>query len=503
MPKDTLHQLIHTLTSTEKRYYMKSKGDSHQTLLFGAMNKIDEYDDTLLEKKLNKHKEVLKHINKYKHDTLTDIIRTMRTHRQDKNESVNVRLKVYLMDIDFLIERGLYEYASKYIREAKKLAVKYEKYEVILELIQYERGLIKRLYSKDYIEMTDILIKEKNNIMSIINDESRYNDILYFLYSAWQRLPNSNDKLRRKYLDKLMDDELLLTEERAVSFISQYRFYQIHASYNTLINDIEKAYIYYKKVIDCWNDYPHQKFEYRLSYVWHIHNYLGTCIRLNNDIEFEKMLNKVKKEIIPQTPHEETIVLETLYRPELLYYLNKADFDKLGTFISTLQPKLDRYLDKMRTSSAQGFQINITMTLFFMGKYKKAFQGFDRIIKQKLRTRIDIQCCSWILKLAIAYEAEYDNFDNLYRAAQRFFKKISPKEINSFYPLCLQYLYKLNNAPLSETKQIFINFNTVLEELYKDKTQHTFGLNELTVWTEYIISKKPMTDIIRFHKNKK
>jgi len=79
MSKDTLHQLIHTLTSPEKRYYMKSKGNSHQTVLFSAMNKIEEYDYATLEKKLNKHKDVLKHIAKYKHDTLADIIRTMRT----------------------------------------------------------------------------------------------------------------------------------------------------------------------------------------------------------------------------------------------------------------------------------------------------------------------------------------------------------------------------------------------------------------------------------------
>jgi len=426
--------------------------------------------------------------------------------RCGQNESVNVRLKVYLMDIDFLIERGLYEYASKYIREARKLANKYEKYEVILEIIQFERGLVKRLYSKDYIERTDRLIAEKNKIIPIITDENRYNDMLYFLYSTWQRLPNSNDKQRREYLDKLMNDELMLNEERTISFISQYRFYQIHAIYNYLLNNFEKAYTYYKKVIDCWDKHLHQKNEYKLTYIYHVQNYLNTCVLLNNDVGFEEVLHKVKKEIIPQTPHEETIVLEALCHSELLYYLDKADFDKLNTFIRALQPKLDKHLDKMNSPSAQTFQINIATALFLMGKYKKAFHGFDKVIKQKLRIRIDIQCYSWILKLVIAYEFGYDNFDNLYRAAQRFFKKINQKEISPFYPLCLKYLCQLNNSPLSQTKQVLISFNRVLEELYEDKNQHTIGLGEMIIWTEHIITKQPMTDIAKkFHlrKNKK
>jgi len=496
MPKDTLHRLIQTLSVSEKGYYTKSKGDSHYTTLFDSMNKMDEYDRTILEKRLDKHKDLLKHIAKYKNDTYSDIIKVMRSYKQEKDRSIDVRLKVYLIDINFLIERGLYENAMKLVSDARKLATKYEKYEIMLEIIHHERGLIKRLYSKDFIEMTDVLIAEKNSMMFIVNDESRYNDILYFLYSVWQRLPSSDDKLRRKYLDKLMSDELVTDEERAISFISQYRFYQIHAVYNHLIGNTQKAHKYYKRVIDCWDDFPHQKSEHMLTYVNHIHNYLNVCVELNNHEAFEKVLHKAQREIKAKNPHEEAVIFERLQYPEFFYYLNRADFDKLDNFILDIKPKLQKYSGKMNTSTAHVFRITLNIALFVMGKYGEAFEGFDSVIRQKLRTRIDTQCCSWVLKLAIAYERQDDSFDNLYRSAQRFFNKISKKEIREVYSLCLEYLYKLNNVPSFEIKETCLKFKTALEEL-DDSDKHVVGLNEMLLWIEHIMTKKTMMEILK------
>lgn len=501
MPNDTLHRLIHTLSVSEKGYYTKAKGDSHYTALFDAMNKLEKYDKTSFEKRLSKHKDLLKHLAKYKNDTYSDIIKVMRSYKQEKDRSVNVRLKVYLIDINFLVERGLYENAMKTIQDARKLATKYEKYETILEIIHHERGLVKRLYDKDFIEMTDVLITEKNRIMSIVNDESRYNDILYFLYSAWQRLPNPDDKLRRQYLNKLMNDELVTDRERAVSFISQYRYYQIHAVYHHLIGNTKEASKYYKGVLDCWDDYPHQKKEHMLIYINHIHNYLNICVELNDHKAFEQVLDRAKKEIKAKNPHEAAVVFERLYYPEFFYYLNRADFDKLDSFILDIKPTLKKHSGDMTSSVAHVFHFTLNIALFVMNKYEEAFEGFNAVIKQKLRTRIDTQCCSWVLKLAIAHERQDDSFENLYRSAQRFFRKIGKKEIKTVYWLCLEYFYKLNNAPLSQMKEMYQEFKSALEELSDDSESHVVGLNEMQLWIEHIITKKTMVEILKYQIN--
>ena len=294
-----------------------------------------------------------------------------------------------------------------------------------------------------------------------------------------------------------MSDELVMDRERAVSFISQYRYYQIHAVYNHLIGNNDEAYKYYKRVLDCWDDYSHQKNEHMLTYVSHIHNYLNICVVLEEYDAFEKILEKAKKEIKPRNPHEEAVVFEHLHYPELLYLMNGTHFEKLDKFISEIQPKLKKYSGRMDTSAEHAFHCNITIILFLMGKYKEAFEGCNVIIRQKLRTRIDTQCCAWILKLAVSYEEQDDNFDNLYRAAQRFFRKISKKEIKEVHSLCLEYIYKLHNTPTLNVRSMCVEFKLKLEELYLDSQQHTVGLQEMLIWIEHIISDTSMLELLK------
>jgi len=296
-----------------------------------------------------------------------------------------------------------------------------------------------------------------------------------------------------------MSDELVTDKERAISFVSQYRYCQIHAMYNHLIGNKEEAYKYYKRVLDCWDDYPYQKSEHMLTYISHINNYLNVCVELKKYEAFEKVLDKAKREVQPRNPHEEAVVFEQLYHLELFYNLNRADFDRLEDCISDIQPKLKKYSGRMDTSSALAFQMNMALVLFFLGKYEEAFEGFDVIIKQKLRTRIDSQCCAWMFKLAIAYEMQDENFDNLYRSAQRFFRKISKKETKEVYSLCLEYMYKLNNAAALDTKSTYVEFKIKLKELSLDNKQQAIGLDEMLIWVEHMTSNVSMIELLKEH----
>lgn len=497
MSKDALHQLIHSLSASEKRYYIRSKGESHLTTLFDAVNKLEVYDRAMLEKRLSKHPELLKYFAKYRNDTYTDIIRVMRSYRQEKYPGADIRIKVYLSDIVFLIERGLYENALKLVRDAKKLAMKYEKYEVVLEIIQHEIKLSKRLYRKGYIKITSALLEEKNRIISIINDEHRYTEIGHLMDFAYQRFPGSDGQNRRAYLDELIGDELLTNKKRAISFISQYRYYQIHGLYHDMMGNLEERYKYQKKVLDCWDAHPHQKCENLLFYTGHIFNYLHACVYLKKYTAFEQVLDKAKKEIKPKTPNEEAIVFERLYYPELFYYYNKADFAKLDAIITDMQSMLNKHSKIMAMKEFYTFKAEVACVLFIMGKYEEAYKGWDDIIKQKLPTRIDHQCLAWLFKLAIAYEREDDNFDNLHRAAQRFFQKIDKEENKEAYSLFMEFLHRSKHSALSDTKALYVEYQSMLQKLYFKDKRPTSGLEEILIWMEHIITKQSMMAICK------
>lgn len=495
MSKDALHQLIHSLSSFEKGYYIKSKGDSHLTTLFKAMNKLEAYDKAGLEKQLKKHPEILKHLAKYKTTAYSDIMRVMRSYRQDKESSIDIRLRVYLADINFLIERGLYGHAIKLVRNAKELATKYEKYKTLLELLECEIDLAQNLYRNDHIETVRALIEEKKKIISMLDDEARYKELSTLIFHMYTRNPGNirNNQSQLDYLNELMSDDLLTGKAPTTSFMSQRYYHQIHAFYYMCLDDSRTEYKHLKKNIECWETYPHMKDAKFTPYIKNINNYMHGSSRFEEHTVFKDLIDKLKKQVKPKNPNQEAIVFNTLNYLELFHYHRKADFAKLDEIVSDIQPLLKEYAKAIPEQRMSTFKILIGVFLFTANRYEEAYEKFDDIIKQKLSVRIDHQCAAWLFKLIIAYERAYDNFDNLYRSAQRFFNKNLQKGTAEIYLLFMKFLYQVVRSPLSETKGVFIQYQPIIKKLYNEVNAPGFG--EILTWMTYMMTGKSMVEI--------
>ncbi len=497
MTKDALHQLIHSLSASEKGYYIKSKGDSHLVTLFNAMNKLETYNKAALKKRLSKHQDLLKHLAKYKNNAYSDIMRAMRTYRQEKEPNIDTRLRVYLADIAFLTERGLFESAMKTIRTAKKLSTKYEKYKILLEIIHHEIDLSKRLYSKGYIEITRALIEEEKKIMSVFNDEQRYKELSHLAYLAIQQNPQPTSQKDIQYINELRNDELLTNKERAISFASQYRYHFIHALFYEILDDFPQVYKHRKEIMDSWDKYPHIKDVDVKSYTACMFNYLSVCIRLKKGAVIEQLLTKLKKEIKPKNPYEEGIMFQRVYYTELFYYYESADFEKLDTLITEIQPLLKKNAKAMTGEEIYTFKSAISYILFLMGKYEEAYKSYGEVVKQKFPIRLDFLRSAWLVRLMVAYEDEYDNFDNLYRATQRFFDKIAKEEVKEEDRLFMKFLSEVARSPSSEAKVLFADYKSRLEELEKSSKRAVRSPSTILIWMEHMITKKSMVEIYK------
>ncbi|MBL7778230.1 MAG: hypothetical protein JNK66_08075 [Chitinophagales bacterium] len=113
MAKQTdLHQLIHSLTPAEKRYFkvyasMHTTGKSNYEQLFNALNKFPEpYSDSAFKKK-HSNKLFAKNLAEEKSHLLELLLKVMRSYEHQQPGE-----KIYynqLLDIDFLRRKGLYK----------------------------------------------------------------------------------------------------------------------------------------------------------------------------------------------------------------------------------------------------------------------------------------------------------------------------------------------------------------------------------------------------------
>jgi len=494
MPRDDLQELISTLSSAEKRYYTSAKGgEGYNAVIFETIKGMQEYDRETLIKKL-KNPKLIKNLAKYKSDTYTDILRELRTYREDKYKSVDIRLKVWLTNADLLIERGLYKRADDFIKKAKELAGKYDKFLVLMEVIAKEEELVRKLNYKDLLERRDELVWEKNNVLRIINDEHRYNDISYQLYAVFQRKSGGIGENLKSKLDTIIDDEVIRDKTRAVSFISQYRYPQIQATYHLLLGEKEQAHQHYVEVIKCWNKHAHQREEYTETYVGHYFNYLNSLIRTGRHEEYEAAMQWGKEEIKSKNIHEQLMVFQRLSYSEILYHMNRGNIERFVELMDEADQKLKKYEGQVIIPTHQAFQNIKAQILFFRQKHEQAREVLQYITSNKDIDRIEIKCCAWILLLAIACETEDDNFSNIHRAANRYFKKIEKEEtLNHFYEVCLKKLQQLDKAPLGDRKKLRNEFKETLMTL----PQSAVGLEEMLIWLEALANRRPMLDVLK------
>ncbi len=502
--QDDLLELIQALTRSEKRYLStraKRRGDedSNYLRLFNAFNEMKEYDEEKLKKKF-KGEKLLKNLSKEKKYLFDVILKTMRAYRHEK--SVNAQIKERLMDATFLLEKGLYSQSLKCLSNAKKLAYTYEHYLAILEIILKERSVFTARRKKaDYAQLGE-LWKEKEKVMAILGNQYTFEQIFdEVLILALKDYKLVNEK-SREYLEALMKNPVLVDKELPHSFVSQYRYHQIYALYNQYLGDYKAAQSYYKKVLDCWQEHTHFCSEYINHYTAHLSNFISSCYLLEDFEPVHAIIETLKG--IPAKNHQaEGILFQHIMHNEQFLYMNLGQMDSAIEMVPVIDAGLKKYQDVLEGTRVHSFMSNIATVYFLAENFKESMVWSNRLIKLgHLESRLDLQRAVRILKLVALFElGEVDEFENFYRAINRYFNKLATKRELDI--LTLKYLKQLYKATPSEQSNVLDAFQIELERLESNPaTQGDVGLDEMQLWVKSKIRKRPIVELIKEERKK-
>ena len=256
---EQLFKLIKSLNKQEKRYFQLFS-ESHReggtySLLFEAINKQVVYNETAIKKRFRSEKFV-EQLPVAKHNLYKAILKSMNQYHAE--HSVEVRLKELLFSVEFQFEKTLYEGATKSLNKAKDLATIYEKHELLLRILKWEKKLMNVSNSKknNLLEAKKIFEQEQDTINKL-NNASQY----ALLHKEIALIVSSQAHLRtekqKKEVQKLLLHPLLKNINQALTFDSKTFFYQIQSYYFRLMEDNEKSNAYRETLLKLWEDYPH------------------------------------------------------------------------------------------------------------------------------------------------------------------------------------------------------------------------------------------------------
>jgi len=487
-PSDSLFRLIHSCSDAEARYFpqylnrTRVKEAKGYARIFKLIKKQKQYDENKIKEKLNyptllkdfvHHKNILSGLIE---ESLVAFRRAMLATSQ---------LHLLLDTINLMYEKQLYERVTKLIDKAWKLALKYEKHFILLEINNVQRLVLKNSAETDFLLNLKKINSEKENIQNIIDNESclaSINDSIYSLYREHHHIQTPEQKAE---LEKLMQDTLLGDENNAFAFFAKLKFNGIHSFYHQLTANFEEAFRYRKRIIELWDAHPYMKTEYVTLYRADLTNLINLSVLVKTTFDLEDYISRIKS-IGAGTSADNAAVFSSEYFSRHFYLLNTGQYDQALKLVPAIEEGLKRFGNSINATAKLTLCYNIGSTYFLNDMYPEALRAYERVsnTSRKHDVRTDLRDVCGIFRIILLYltgKHDLAGYEIL-NTRQRL------KNNNKLYELeqvVLQYIPLLIAAKKGspEETKTFNDFHEKTEQLFAlPRNKCLIGLEDIVLW---------------------
>lgn len=486
-PSTRLFDLVKSLSGSEKRYFKlatKKDGDSKYLQLFEAIEEQVDFDDILLKEIVYKRQEVrgkkFSELKAYLYDLILKNLQQF-----DEQNSVDYQLKSLLLSVRSMFRRLRYKDCKYLLTRAKKIALRYEKFTIVLEVIDWEKDLAYARSDVDYFDKHLISIrKEEEECLAKMMQVKTYESLFYELFLVARTNTPQAIKQKQK-VEQLAAHPLMESNEIPTSFHAKVLYYRIQAILSYQRREVEKFYIQSGKLIPLIESKPFLLKEDSSLYISALNNLIVSCgFTLKYD-ELRDSLKKLKK-VRPNTKDDELKIHRQYYTNYFRLCINTGEFTE-GLII------LKRHLKEVKKLDSRLFERNIFLFQYFYihfgnGNFDQALAYLNkwldlpRSVEQK-----GLQILARIFNLIIHYEMGNSILlDSLLKSTQRSLQK--SKNYNAFEHLLFNCLRQANHLiNKTEIKNIFAD---TVEELKSTKwSEKERAILRLFYFEEWLLSK--------------
>lgn len=271
--KDLLHQLIHSLTKSEKRNFKlflskyKSNTPSNSVKLFDVLNAQINYNEVKI-KKIFKGQKLGKNLT-YEKYKLQQLILDFLAYQGNSSDPV-YKLNLLRNQIIVLVNKQQWELCIKLVERAIKIAEEnglllllYSFYKTRIDLTIWEEGY-------EASQRNNLLNKLKETQEQLVTEDEYYRMHTQVIHTV--RFENT--VIDSTYFDWLTQSPYFQEEERANTFETKLYLYDTKASYFEIIKDFNQVCICQEKILYLFENYPniilkqlYNFFVYHFNYV--------------------------------------------------------------------------------------------------------------------------------------------------------------------------------------------------------------------------------------------
>lgn len=482
-PADDLFQLIKSLTQAEKRYFKvhagkQVKGHSNKyEKLFDAYDALPDdkpYDEAAFKRSL-RGKSYGKNLAQEKQYLQESLMETLRAFHAEG--SIDNQLYQLLAEEDIYRQKRLNNLREKTIEKAKEIARKYEKWEVLLMLLDRELGMRVEVNQDDLLKIKAKLGKEEIEVLRKIKLWDTLKQLSYRIFIITRISTNAPTAEHLKEAEEIVNSDAVKNYKPGFSFQTDRHYYRIWAMYYRLIKDFKQHNFYTGQIYELYESrYPLQKAIAPVAYKVSIFNFLNSSHTAQDYNRFDELLGKVKS-IPARSKDEEGEDWQNVVHLNLLRFLNTGAYDKGCMLYPEMVRGMGMYKLKINKSRELVLYYNMGTCFFMSKKWKEALTCFNKVINDASEARSDLRDYSKLLILIVVYELkEFSLLEYNLRNYENYFKSKHGK--NDLTVIFLSHFKMLAKTTDNNKKAEMLR---IISNLFHTQNAHSLLLNKIEI----------------------
>jgi hypothetical protein len=499
---DILFQLVHSLEKSEKRHfklYIKrssAKEDLKIIQLFDALDKLKEYDDKLLLKKMpGISRTQLANLKNHLYKQLLASLRLLKT-----TDNIDLQLSEHLDNARILYNKGLKIHSLRILEKAKEVARANQKFNTLVQLLSLEKKIETLHITRSTTDKTMQMTEEALEISGHIDRVTRLSNLALLLYRWFVLYGHARNEQDEKELKTFFKNYLPADVQKVNGFYEKLYLYQSFCWYAFIRQDFLMYYRYSNKWIELFEEQPLMKEVETGHYIKGMHTLLNAFFDLRYFEKFETVLKKFE-----QFAKTDVAKRHDNFRTHTSIYINSAKINQhlmIGSFaeglklVPSIEKNLEEYSLFVDRHRILVFNYKIATLYFGAGQYETAIDYLQRIINGPMDLRIDLQCYARLLHLMAHYElGNYTIIESLIKSVYRFMAKM--KNLTVVEEEMFRFLRQSFDVSPKKIKPELEKFLDKIKHLEKDRLEtRSFAYLDVISWVESKVYDKSMGEII-------
>lgn len=428
---DALFQLVKSLEKSEKRNFKlfvkrNSSADDLKTIqLFDALDRMTDYDETLL---LRKTRSITKQqLSNIKAQLYKQVLASLRLIREDGN--IDIMLREQFDNARILFNKGLYLQTLKVLEKLKETARAYNQLTYLQQALFFEKKIEALFITRSMQDRADQLSLESNAVNTQLVLVSQLSNLSLQLYSWYIRNGHARNEKDLRDIKHFFDSNKPANLDGLTGFYEKLYLAQSYCWYAFIRQDFLMYYRHSLRWVSLFDEYPGLLQTETPLYIKGMHNLMGAYFDLLNHQKLAEAIRRFERftenRLVAHNENNRLLAYQYLYTARINLYFLRGTFTKglrLVPFLEKMLKEYGIYLDSHRVLV---FYYKIACLYFGSGDNERAIDYLNRIINQKGDLRIDLQCYSRLLHLIAHYElGNFELLEYLIKSVYRYMAKM-------------------------------------------------------------------------------